>query len=331
MIDILATEGHWLDHLTPIHAALGAHAGAVLTDRHLPSGGDVTVVASYRDMKNARKHGRPVALAEHGAGQSYQRNGRPASQGSYIGSLDRDGVIAVLVPGEAQATVHRAAHPDLPVHVVGCPKLDQLALIPRPVNARPVVAVSWHWDCKLVPETTSAWRFYRAAVAELSRTHQVLGHGHPRLWPQIRGEYERMGIEPVRDFAEVVARADVLAVDNSSVMFEWAALDRPVVVVNSPKYRRNVHHGGRFWEWADVGLQVDRPDQLATTVDKALLDPLGVAVRRREIVRDIYGQPAGSAAQRAAEAVIQAVQEVQRWPHQGSPASDSTGVVSANS
>jgi len=111
-----------------------------------------------------------------------------------------------------------------------------------------------------------------------------------------------MGIEVVESFAEVCRRADVFIADNTSALYEFAAIGRPVVVLNAPFYRRNVHHGLRFWEAADVGIQVDRADALLPAVAHALGDPPERRAAREAALAIVYGYRSG-AAQRAAQAI----------------------------
>jgi hypothetical protein len=164
------------------------------------------------------------------------------------------------------------------------------------------VAVSFHWNLMHTPEAGSAFHWFRGAVAELAQTFRVIGHRHP-MNHDLPGFYRRNGIELVDDFAEVCRRASVYVCDNSSTLFEFASTGRPVVVMNSPRYRRNVSHGGRFWDWADVGVQVDDPDCLEDMVTLARAD-LPEAVERREAVLDeVYAYRSGGAA-RAADAIV---------------------------
>ncbi len=324
-IDFCAREPHFADHLIPTYLALpkdrrgrfytgGGSPESAATALRLdavdirpvksdPLGSSrLTVAASYRDLKVSRKAGRPVVMCEHGAGQGY----KGVRSGSYIGAEDRDGVVAALVPGEHAAERQRGAHPSIPVYAVGCPKLDARHRAKRRARrGDPTVAISFHWNCMLAPETRSAVTFYRAALEELNTKFNLIGHGHPRIWTRMKRIYGRLGIEAVESFDEVMDRADVYCVDNSSTLFEFASLDRPVVVLNAPFYRRSVDHGMRFWEFADIGIQVDRRWALAPAIESALQDPPEIAERRREIVSQVYGRTDGKAAERAAQALIE--------------------------
>lgn len=272
-MDFFASAQHYADHLEPLWSDCPIRG---TFHRQPPGPGGPIVVASYKDLRTARRAGRPVVLAEHGTGQSYLGT----TNGSYIGAPDRAGVIAVLVPGAAQAARHLAAHPTVPAHVTGV----RPAASPGPGDG--TVAISFHWDCQVVPETRSALRWYRPALAALAGAVPLIGHAHPRHMAQVARLYERLGIEPVASFHEVCERADIYAVDNSSTLYEFAALDRPVVVLNAPWYRRDVHHGMRFWDHADIGVQVDDPAGLVGAVLSSDVDPC--AARRRAVVNEVY-------------------------------------------
>lgn len=314
-MDALATEPHFLDHIAPVWRALPGRRTLwvphILSGRardldldHValgrpPLSGTPTLVASYGDAKKARRAFRPVVMMEHGAGQSYV--GLEGTTGSYVGSDDRAGVKLVLVPNATAAARHRAAHPDIPAVVIGSPHLDDLARHPRPTAGVPTI--SFHWDCRLAPETRSAWTEYRPALGQLAAAFPgARGHAHPRLWRAAVPGYLQHGLTPTRDFADVVTRSSVYVCDNSSTLFTFAALARPVVVLNSRHYRRDVDHGGRFWDWADVGVQCDHPDDLVDAVALALTDPPEVATRRRAITAEVYPHR-GQAAARAVAAI----------------------------
>ncbi len=264
------------------------------------------LVASYRDAVGGAGRGRDLVYLEHGAGQTYHGDRLGADARGWAGSPGLDRVRLFLCPSERVAARWRSVY-GAPAVAVGCPKLDRLAMIPAP--AEPAVAVTFHWDCPLVPESRSAFGYYDRALPALAAWCRrsgvrLLGHGHPRMWSRIEKRWAQLGVEPVRDFAEVVARASVLVADNTSAMYEWAALDRPVVVLNAPFYRRDVEHGLRFWS-AVPGRMVDDRADLVAAVARAVSDPGDGADLRRRARAAAYAAVDGGAADRAARAIME--------------------------
>ena len=131
----------------------------------------------------------------------------------------------------------------------------------------------------------------------------MIGHGHPRAWPTLKIVYDHWGIEKVRSFDHVMSRADCYVVDNSSTLYEFAATGRPVVVLNCPRYRRDVHHGLRFWDHIP-GIQCDSPEDLPGAIELALEDPPELREIREEAVAAVYPQHDGHATDRAVEALL---------------------------
>jgi hypothetical protein len=333
MIDFFATERHFVDHLAPIWLALPASSRGEFVVRPKPSYNDERtnladharslgltiseslplvdrpmVTASMGNLKRARKMGRSrVALVEHGSGQSFGGDPRSARQPSYPGGRDRPASLFVA-PNTHAAGRDAAAYPTATTAVVGCPKLDTLP-DPAPMGARPVVAVSFRWDCSVCAETRSGWReFYNAVVGLTNRFH-VIGHGHPRMIDELSREYRRYRIEVVRDFREVVARANVYVNEGSSTLYE-AATRMPVVVLNPSFFRRSVIHGLRFWDAAEVGINVRSRGTwdhgvnktLYAAVEEALADAPERKAAREAALGIVYTHRTG-AAKRAAKAI----------------------------
>lgn len=312
----MASEPHFFDHLDPVWHALPDEMrgtfwvnGQAVQPRSRQytrrwtgeKVGQVALVCSYYDMVRAREAGMDVVIMEHGIGQTYLG---AAKDQSYIGGSDRDDCLAVLVPNERGAAIHRRAYPSVPVFVVGCPKLD--LWLDRP--HKNYVAISFHWaGMKEVPESTNALDYYAHMLPTLDRKFKMLGHAHPRGRVPVMDAIVSCGIPFEREFERVVDKAELYVCDNSSTIYEFAALDRPVVVLNAPHFRKGVPHGGRFWEWADVGIQVDRPDMLVQAISIALADPPEVAQRRRAIVKEVYGDTLGHASTLVAEAIQEVV------------------------
>lgn len=307
-LSFVGTKSQWWDHLEPLARTVRAHGvfdlGTLIQPGEVPSrdalrragqSGPV-VVSAWADAMDAHRAGvRNIVLTEHGAGQSYSSRHR-----SYPGGQERNKVALVLAPNAQAAERHRRFYPHDPkVAVVGCPKLDAFAgLDPKPCGYPPVVAVSWHWDCRVSPEAGGAWSHNRqplvgpAMLDELVRMRdlgviELLGHAHPRIMDEVRPAYIEREV-PIVTFGEVMARADLYMIDNSSTLFEFAALGRPVIVVDSPRYRPRVNHGLRFWTHADIGVRISNPSEVTRAVMLALEDPQEVADRRRNAVKAIY-------------------------------------------
>jgi hypothetical protein len=348
-MDAIACERQFLDHLAPVWRLLPPqHRGRLLTDESLvdharalgveaeaidaaalrrsslpptarPGDGPAAFVVSIGDTKVARRLGyRRFAFMEHGAGQAYigDRDRVAQRHPSYAGGVDRDDVGLFLVPNEYSADLWRRAYPAARVELVGCPKLEDLPV--REPGPGPVVAISFHWPGFTCPEADTALGYYLKDLPALAAAFTVIGHAHPKAdWPsRVERYFRRAGIPFVADFADVCRQADVYACDNSSTTFEFAATGRPVVVLNSPRYRRNVNHGLRFEPSpgcsireglhfcgaAHVGVQVDEPGELVAGVERAVLDEPSDRAARERALEAVYPIRTG-AAQAAAAAI----------------------------
>jgi hypothetical protein len=319
LVDIQASEPHFLYHLVPVWRALDeSERGSVyVADTKVaqvaenlelpisrgstvpPSSTAIRLVASWGDLRRIRGQGRPIVFMEHGAGFTFGTRHE-----SYAGGLGRDNVSLFLCPNQQVHDRNRHFYPDIPAEIVGCPKLDHLSTR-SPVGR--TVAVSFHWPARVVPETNWCFPEYRNALRYLAEQAEceVIGHGHPRVWPRLEEVYKRLDIEPVADFDEVLDRCDVYVHDSGSTLYESAAAGRGVIALNSRFYRRDVDHGLRFWQ-SIPGPQVDTADQLAPMV-KYMLDGgwRSWEEARKAGVIAAYGSWGidGGAAKRAAAAV----------------------------
>lgn len=309
-VDVIASETHYLRHLMPIWAELPDHLrGDVYPlfepgQAQPPRAGRLALVAGWQDVAPLR--GRcDMVYVEHGAGQTYSsRPHDPSYSGS--GGQRHRGVIGYIAPNETVA-----ARWSKPAAAVGSPKLDwwlRMGVKPRP--ERPVICFAWHWDCRFVPEARSAWPHYAARFGEVAAMFAaqgfiVAGHAHPKWRGALDPVLAEFGVRVFPDEDHVFRYADILAVDNSSLGMEFLALKRPVVWLNAPWYRREVHHGGRFWDWT-IGMEtVDDTDRLLhlnlwDTLDwrgESLIDPYAAGQHH---VRRTFAHTDGYSAKRAA-------------------------------
>lgn len=304
-VDFFAREPHHQRHARAVYEALPERYRGVFTDDHRQIVNSVVATFAYGDLKMMDRKGKKLIYSEHGVGMFYN-----TEHPSYAGSTEhRDNVILRLVPNETIAAKERETL-KCPVKVIGVPKMDKWAKKSfRPKRHRPTVAISFHWDCLVCPETRSAFRYYEKALYALRENFKVIGHGHPRIMNRLEAIYRRHGIVIERDFEKVLARADVYICDNSSTMFEFAFTERPVVLLNIPAYRKNVTHPGnpRFWKYADMGVQVDKPEDLVRGVSQALKYHQDNLLRIKEMKEEVFTFTDGRCAERAAGAIVEAV------------------------
>lgn len=325
MIDLFCSREHYARHAYPVWAAL---PDDVRGEAYAPKSGSwwataslpvrkrlrplqAVLVASYVDAREYAHH--PVILVEHGAGQSYPGDLLSEGNGSYSGGAGLGNVILFICPNDDVAERWQGRYPTTRTAVVGDPFLDPWLLKKQsgfdPFKRRRVVALSWHWDANVIPEMRWAFPHYVDALPGLAawaaaNDVSLLGHAHPRAWASVRRAYDECGIEPVEDYLAVLDRADVLVADNTSALWEFCALDRPVVILDAPWYRRDVAHGLRFWTHADAGVRISEPGDLIGAVEQALDDPRWIADARNRAAHAIYRYRDGSSTQRAASAVL---------------------------
>lgn len=327
-VDFLASELQFSHHLVPVWHALPeglrgefwCGMGMPGTERNLrwlrsqgvrarvgngPRKAKLVVVVSVMDRVKAldRNKASRIIFGEHGCGITYNI-GR---QSSYIGSPDRDGCVAIITPNDHTAQTQRDATPDIEVVSVGSePRLDAWVGVARERSDPPTVAISFHSDLnKVCPEARNAVPYYRKHLPELvDAGFRVLGHGHPRLWTRgiAPALWRQAGFELCPDFDQVLAEADVFAVDNSSTLFEAAAAGISTVAMNCPRYRRNVNHGLRFWDHIP-GVECDDGPGLVDAVKLALDDPPWAREKREAAVAHVFPRNDGHASDRFAEVV----------------------------
>lgn len=242
---------------------------------------------------------RPIVCIEHGAGQPYL--------GMQHYHEERKNIYLDILPGNQIKEVYERRFPITKKAVVGSPVLDKWHKdFKLPKNKKPVVAISFHFDRDTIPETMSAFSYYKDIIPVIAKDERwtLLGHGHPRIIDNIIPLYEEYGIEYEKDFDNIMEKADLYICDNSSTIFEFASTNRPVVVLNAPWYRKDVEHGLRFWKYANVGIICNTPEELSGCIIKALHDSPEQKNLRQDIVKEVYEYTDGFAAKRAADSII---------------------------
>lgn len=295
-LTFFASRQHYARHLQPVADVLGL---SVL--RRIPKGPPPShvVIAGASDLDKLRRASK-VALVEHGAGQIYLG----LDHRSWAGGSHRDKVSLFICPRQEICDLNLARYPDAEAVAVGCAALDRYA--DRAAPAEPLVVFTFHPSyavAQQIPELRSAFEHYRSAIpatvqALRAEGVDVVGHWHPRS-PGTRNFWRSIGVQAVEDWNALLGRLTVLVADNTSALPEAMAVGASAVFLNTPDYRRDVIHCGRFWSWPRGGFSCDDPADLTATVLRAMGGPPPEA---QAVARSIYG-PLGGAAERAAAAI----------------------------
>lgn len=305
-IDFFAREQHHIEHALTIYEKMPEEfKGKFLKkkDELEESPNKIVAVFCYGDLRIVARLGKKAIFGDHGVGMYYNE-----IHPSYAGSLaDRDCVLLRLSPNKIHADKEREIL-KCPIEIIGVPKMDKWHKARNgPVRRKrhPVIAFSFHWDCRVVPETRSKYKFYENAMKAVKEVYgTVLGHGHPRIFPLLHYVYRPMGIRPIADFNEIIKRADIYICDNSSTLFEFAYTKKPVILLNYPFYRKDVEHEGnpRFWRLANMGVQVDSPDQLLAAIQETIDNPR--TEEQEKAVEEMFYYLDGKCTERAVNAIV---------------------------
>lgn len=295
-IDFFASEPHFYDHILPIWDALPFECQGVfyitkyVFERRessysrctvgLPTESKLTLVASFGDYKKTTGD---VVYMEHGIGHTYS-NDHP----SYAGGAGKDRVVLFLNQHSISYQKNIRRYPNVKSVIVGTPKMDKVGTIPSN-NKKPIVCISFHWDCHMVRETQSAFFEYKESVRCLAnhKDFDLIIHAHPHEnWQEtVRKAFP--SIPFYENFEQVLRIADIYVNDNSSTMYEFLLTEKPVIVMNSHMYRRTVNHGIRFWDYIP-GIQVNKGRELEKAILRTIKDPHEFEKTRKEIVDVLY-------------------------------------------
>jgi CDP-glycerol glycerophosphotransferase (TagB/SpsB family) len=98
---------------------------------------------------------------------------------------------------------------------------------------------------------------------------------------------------------DLIGDVDILLSDVSSVIFYFLAVDRPIILVDSPEDQRDlsvIDPEAPEWLWRDVGLRIDSPAKLCSAVKRCLTHPEEKAEIRAKYRRRVFGEGLNSRA-----------------------------------
>jgi hypothetical protein len=189
----------------------------------------------------------------------------------------------------------------------GYPQLDPLFRHdpPPPLGldaALPVVLYAPTWNLRLSSAPLLAER-----IAELIRgdgprlgliikPHPTMAEWRPdwiAWWRELATRDEQVRLADAReDISPLMLASDLLISDASSTIFQFLALDRPIVLITNPEATSDPDYDPADlpWAWRDVGAEVRGVAALAETVAAELADPGARSERRAARADALFGE-----------------------------------------
>ena len=251
LIHTYATKPHYQHHINHHTTNTPTQPWTPNTPHQQP-----VIVASITDARTLARHGHTnIVLVEHGAGQSYVLpDGRRVHAGVSAGPIPS--VRYWLGPNawgwDAVAPVLPNAVPMVvpSPHVLALRQYRERAA----VKSAPHVVFALHWANRLVPESAGSWPWVDRVVRLVAREHpdwQIRVVAHPKLGAGVfrsktAGRFDNVVV--TRAWLNVSPYATVVVADNTSMMWEAAAVGIPVVGVRPPHWGtwHTLEHGLRF-------------------------------------------------------------------------------------
>lgn len=251
------------------------------------------------------------------------------SKGQYYGNsplIGRENLAhEMCVPGPWHAD-QLQAHVYVPVHVTGMSKLDALFAPFDEVSFRAAHGLGRDervllWCPTFNPELSSL-PVIGADICRLTQFGTVLVKMHGSTDPDtvaalrtaVAHEPRVRVLDVAADATPFMRCASLLITDVSSVMFEFAALDRPLILVDNPLQSSYVNYCADDVEYAmrDVGVRVSSVDHLVEAVREELADPGRLSAARRRVTALMFAGTDGRNAERIA-AVLCGPAVAQPW------------------
>lgn len=335
-IDFLARQPYFVDHLLPVY--LGLPAGrqgdfyamgddvrerlqkrlSLIKIKNYTDDGECgsnpIVTAAYGDAVRAStaNPSRPVILMEHGVGLTFGKAAYADGAGQRV-RLSLIPVQSNYILGKVHPEVAHIPHP-----VIGVPKLDRWSgyrFAER--GAKPLIVFTFHHgDRHSRPaEVGSAWEHYYQYLPELAKTHNIAVHHHPSASASRQPFFDLIrqhGIREIAEFDDVMREADVLVNDCGSAAYEFCVTGKPVILMNAPWFNKSQKWGIRFWDYSEIGIQVESPEELPAAIHETLTnDPR--RLQREKAARDLFPY-FGKSIQRATEEILNFVDHAGKKP-----------------
>jgi len=232
-----------------------------------------------------------------------------ASKNFYSRVTDPGDFLCVSSPFTREEAVERMGIAEERTWVIGYPPMDPLfrsdALVlpfDPPVDRKTVLYAPTH-NSGLSSAPMLAENPIELLLGPLTDVNLII-KPHPRLceqrpglidaWKKIVQQRDDVWLitQASLDVAPFLKAADVLVSDASSVIFEYLALDRPIVLIDPTLTSRDkawFDPDGLEWRWRDMAIRVKDTAFLADAVANALKEPDAKSEVRARYAKKLFG------------------------------------------
>ncbi|MBL1276873.1 MAG: CDP-glycerol glycerophosphotransferase family protein [Ectothiorhodospiraceae bacterium] len=276
----------------------------------------------FLGLKTLDKSATRCALLFHGSGTGV----KGASLSPGLGEVD-----VRFVSGPARLPIFRELYPTVELVTVGFAKLDPLF---GPVEQQPTFSLS---ELGLDPDKKTllyAPTFYPSSIENMGRdwpkqfaeynilikphdfTLNKKRYAHPLKRLHQWAQYDNVWLAKPTDYSLIpfMATADVMATDTSSAIFEFASLDKPVIVCDFVRLRWSYRGPFRYRlrkrldasteQYQDIATHAKRFKDLKSLVDQQMQQPGLLSTKRLEYAEKIMGQRDGKVAVRIVDFLL---------------------------
>jgi hypothetical protein len=108
------------------------------------------------------------------------------------------------------------------------------------------------------------------------------------------------------DTTPYMKASDLMITDVSSVMFEYTALDKPIVLVDNPHQEEYVNYNMEDVEyfWRDIGARISKVEELLPCVQEELANPNQYQSQRNRCAEAMFVGQDGANCQRITETIL---------------------------
>ncbi len=124
---------------------------------------------------------------------------------------------------------------------------------------------------------------------------------YKKMYSQLPGKNSRIIYADELDITPFLALCSVMISDVSSAMMEFAALDKPLILFNNPKWKEYPNYNPQDieFQWRDIGLQVSNLEEMKKAVAQCLQNPASLSEKRQHYTDLLFANKKyGNAAER---------------------------------